>query len=73
MTHSIDFIDLFDWEQESDIHYYHMVNGAYYDEDDLQEEKKPAIIEVRTPKIIKNDNQTDKRSLFGIGKKRLQP
>jgi hypothetical protein len=66
MKHSINFVDLFDWELESDRHLWEMMNGPH-SEEDLRE---PAKIIVKTKK---NANKTNKRAFSGIGKKRIQP
>lgn len=63
---SINFVDLFDWEVESDRHYMRMMEGPYFDEED----RLPAKIEV----IInskKDDNQTNKRTSGRANKKRI--
>jgi len=62
--YSINFVDLFDWELESDRHLMSMLDPRY------EEERQPAKIIVKTKK---NANKTNKRAFSGIGKKRLQP
>ncbi len=56
MKYTINFIDLFDWEKESDAHYWHMLNGNQ----EPLEEQKPAVIII---KHKKNDNKANKRAL----------
>jgi len=65
---SINFIDLFDWEKESDAHYMKLLDGAHFEED----ERLPAKIVVKI-KTKKDADQTNKRAFRGIGKKRLEP
>lgn len=66
MNHSINFIDLFDWDKESDMHYWRLMNGSDYP----IEEQKPAIVIV---KHKKNDNKVNKRAFRRAIKKGLHP
>ena len=41
-NYSINFIDLFDWEKESDVHYYKLLYGPI-DVDELKEQRAAEI------------------------------
>jgi len=69
MDNSICFIDLFDWEKESDAHYMRMLQGSSFEED---EEREPAGILIKI-KTKKDDNQTNKRTFRRARKKGFQP
>ena len=66
--YTINFVDLFDWEHESDAHLLSMMQGP--DFQDFEDVQEPAIIE---HKKEEDDNQANKRALRGTDKERLQP
>ena len=66
MKDSINFVDLFDWEKESDVHYLRLMGETE------PEERLPAKIVIKI-KTKKNANKTNKRALRGTDKKGAQP
>ena len=64
---SLNFIDLFDWEKESDAHYMRMLEGPYFEDN----ERLPAKIVVNI-KLKKNANKINKGAFRRTIKKRLQ-
>ena len=66
--YTVNFVDLFDWELESDRHLMKMLEGPEFQ--DFSDVQEPASIE---HKIEEDDNQTNKRALRGVNKKRFQP
>jgi hypothetical protein len=66
MHYTINFVDLFDWEKESDLHYFQLINGY---EEHLYEQKPAKVI----VKHKKNDNKVNKRALARARKKGLHP
>lgn len=72
---TINFIDLFDWEKESDRHYYEMLKGPAFEE---EEEIKPPekqeakiVLKHKRRKDGNNNIKTYKRSLLRTNKKGL--
>lgn len=66
MSHTINFEDLFDWEVESDRHYYKMI-ANHQEWEEFEKEVKPTKIEVN------HENIDATRKVRGITKKRTKP
>ena len=56
MKHSIEFEDLFDWELESDRHYYSMLQ-AYHNEEEFEQNTKPVKI------IVEHESNNESRKV----------
>ncbi len=61
------YVDQIDWEKENSEHKYKLEDGSNF----LKSERLPALIIVKI-KLEKDDNQTNKRTFFGINRKRIQ-
>ena len=63
-SYSINFIDLFDWEKESDVHYYQLLHGPI-DVEELKEQRAAEIKIVHETKSQEeyDNNQVDEGAL----------
>ena len=65
INYSINFIDLFDWEKESDVHYYKLLHGPI-DVNELKEQRAAEIQIVHDktkPQEEYDNNQVDEGTL----------
>jgi hypothetical protein len=64
MRNSVNFVDLFDWEVESERHYIKLLTNEKEEDFEYKysSNKLPAKIEVTNEKTIKNENKSRKVS-----------
>jgi hypothetical protein len=73
----INFVDLFDWEKESDVHYMSILRHEqdlkeeWQQWDDQRKQRLPAIINVNKPKRQIYEATTNTWQFPGINKKKL--